>query len=436
MHTKSVYKSWVLLIALAVALLPFQTRTAKASCMCEAMALATEEMEWNMEGSGTVPVIKDHVTDEFKAYRSWFISIFWEDNFLPLLQMLATQLSTSSMQQSQMIGSMIDAENYSETQRALQEVKAEAQRIYNPSVGMCELGSGVKSLATSERRGEFNARVMSQRSISRQLGTRGSSGSSGGIDQASRMQQFRTKFCDKRSNNGGLETVCSATSETANSDIDYSRMIDAPLTLNVNLSGEPGVNGDDEAAVFELASNLYSHDLIARPSAALLAPDPKGGVTNMQKNYLDARAVIAKRSVAEASYNAIVALKSAGSNESGSYLTAILQGFGMSANEAKSLIGDNPSYFAQMGVMTKVAQNPNFYTKLYESPENVRRKDVALQAIELMQKYDILESNLRTEASLSVLLELALQDQQDEAEGEINPQTSLGAPAPKATGSN
>ena len=65
-------------------------------------------------------------------------------------------------------------------------------------------------------------------------------------------------------------------------------------------------------------------------------------------------------------------------------------------------------------------KNPNFYTNLIVKPANVQRKGVALQAIGLMQKFDMLKSYLRSEASLSVLLELAVIDLQDDVENEIN----------------
>ena len=57
---------------------------------------------------------------------------------------------------------------------------------------------------------------------------------------------------------------------------------------------------------------------------------------------------------------------------------------------------------------------------MIDKPANVLRKGVALQAIGLMQKFDMLESYLRSEASLSVLLELAVMDLQDKVENQLN----------------
>ena len=77
-----------------------------------------------------------------------------------------------------------------------------------------------------------------------------------------------------------------------------------------------------------------------------------------------------------------------------------------------------------MEVLTKkVYQKPDFYTNLYDTPANVDRKEVAMQAIGLMQKFDIFKSYLRNEASLSVLLEMEVVTLQNEVENEINQMT-------------
>ena len=46
-----------------------------------------------------------------------------------------------------------------------------------------------------------------------------------------------------------------------------------------------------------------------------------------------------------------------------------------------------------------------------------------------MQKFDLFKSYLRNEASLSILLELAVMDLQEEVENEINQAHSGGTPA-------
>ena len=256
--------------------------------------------------------------------------------------------------------------------------------------------------------------------------------------------QFREKFCDRRDNNDGLNYMCdwnqdgnpgpnigAADPVRMNKDIDYIRTVDAPWTLNMDLVGAgAGALTNEEEEIFALASNLYGQNVFVRPPAGQLEGVPNQRISNMQKLYLDMRSVVAKRAVAENSFNAITAMKSEGTPGSRDYLLALMRELGVTQEDANRMLGANPSYYAQMEVLTKkIYQNPDFYTNLYDKPANVERKGVALQAIGLMQKFDLFKSYLRNEASLSILLELAVMDLQEEVENEINQAHSGGTPA-------
>jgi hypothetical protein len=123
--------------------------------------------------------------------------------------------------------------------------------------------------------------------------------------------------------------------------------------------------------------------------------------------------------VAENSFNAIVGLTTAGTSslppagapagatgtQTNRFLGAILTELGVPANEVYTIIGRDPSYYAQLEILAKkIYQNPDFYTNLYDKPANVARKGVALKAIELMLDRAIFESQLRQEMVTSVLL--------------------------------
>jgi len=74
-----------------------------------------------------------------------------------------------------------------------------------------------------------------------------------------------------------------------------------------------------------------------------------------------------------------------------------------------------------MEVLTKkIHQNPVFFTELYDKPANVMRKQVAMQAVELMQKRDMYRSLLRSEAVFSVMLETAISQQQQKLKNEVD----------------
>src|SRR5690606_22986449 len=80
-------------------------------------------------------------------------------------------------------------------------------------------------------------------------------------------------------------------------------------------------------------------------------------------------------------------------------------GDGTNEDEIFELIGEQPSYYAQLEILTKkIYQNPDFYANLYDKPANVERKSTALKAIDLMLDRAMYESQLRREMVLSVLL--------------------------------
>lgn len=441
------------LMAIAPFILAGAAKEAKACDSCMMGVMMTEIQAWLMPTDGTYFRLTRHMTSEVTAQKVWWVSIFWEDNILPALMLMTDQLSAMAMQQMQMVGSFMDAKHQLETQQLLQKIAARTHKDYHPSVGLCEFGTGAKSLAASDRKAEMNAVILSQRSQDRNLGavnTAAAIGEEG--DKIARIRQFREKFCDPADNNNGLGFLCDhdqkgmpgpavgGPPERMNKDIDFARTIGAPWTLDMdfisttpdpfdgNIPAETLTNNEEE--VIALASHLYGENVFIRPPAKSLERQPNQRISNMQMLYLDMRSVIAKRAVAENSFNAIAAMKSEGTPASKDYLVALIRELGVPDAEASKMMGDNPSYYAQMEILTKkLYQNPDFYTNLYDKPANVERKGVALQAIGLMQKFDLFKSYLRNEASLSVLLELAVMDLQNEVENEINQMTSEGTPS-------
>ena len=431
------FKFCALFVLLFCAGLNIKPNTAYAQCcLCEVEVGQAELKEWGE----TTNTINQFVTNEFLGHRAWLVSTFFEDNILPAMMMMTEQLTTVAMMQMQAIGSFFDAKHQMETQQVFQTLQARAHKDYHPSVGMCEFGSGVKSLAATERKGEYNAVLMAQRSQDRALGNAYTAASTGkAADKEARIRQFREKFCDPADNDNGLGYMCdweqdndlkgnigASDADRMNKDIDFVRTVDAPWTIDVDFTDS--VLTDHEEEVLALSSNLYGHDVFARPPPGSLK-NLTGRITPAQKFYMDSRALIAKRSVAENSFNAITAMKSKGTAGSMEYLRAILAEILEDPDAASLLLGDpgtsggsyEPSYYAQMEVLTKkIYQNPDFYTNLYDTPANVERKNVAMQATALMQKFDLFKSYLRKEASLSMLLELAVIDLQNRVENDFN----------------
>ena len=379
----------------------------------------------------------DHFSEEINQNRQWLVEYFWLDPVegdtpggLAAMMLMAEQLTANAIQRTQIIGTFFDAKHQLETQRLFQTLTARAHKDYHPSEEMCTVGTATRSLAASERLSDLVSTAYSRRSIDRQLLSANTIAMDDGTDtdKRSRLAQFITHYCNPNDNTGNLGLLCSrrtAPTENRNRDINFTTTLDLPLTLNIDIA-DPVVS-DDERAVHALTANLISNQIM--PSVAnqkLMSRDitiPAYGPS--AETYLDSRALVAKRSVAANSLTAITALKAAGAPESQPFIYAIIQELSpdlLNAENIMELLGERPSYHAQMEVLTKkLYQHPKFYSDLYDKPANVIRKDVAIQAAELMQKRDIYRSFLRSEMTLATMLEAALLSEQENLKNEINP---------------
>lgn len=380
-------------------------------------------------------ITNEFVTEEFRFHRQWVVEVLFEQHILPAMMLFAEQISAMAMNQVVSVGMFLDAKHQLETQRLFQQMMAQAHKDYQPSEGMCTFGTNVRSLAASDRRVDLTAMGISNRVLQREL-LSGDSIAGGGqtSDYLSRIAQFRTLYCDPMDNSDGLSLLCPEQSvhpARKNADINYTSVFETPLTLPLDFTPDGDVYHPDnlhednlstsEEDIFALAANLYAHNVAPTIPPTFLSDE--AGVANPQgvNHYLNVRAIAAKRSVARNSFASIAALKSSGELEVQPYMYAIMREMGIAEAEIPVYLGDRPSYHAQMEILTKkLYQNPIFYTELYDKPANVDRKIVSMQAIGLMQRRDIYRSMLRSEAILSVMLETALEEQQDKVSNEIN----------------
>lgn len=405
---------------------------ASGACVNCAVVIAQGELtRQNMEDEHDET--RAHFNAEFTSWEEWMRDVFTPP-FKPILYDMAEQMTAHAMFSLFALGLMLDSKQQLEVQRLFQTKVAEAHREYQPSVGICSVGTTIRSLSASERRGEVTAFVLSQRSQDRELGNMHSAAAGGGAnDKNSRLEQFRRRYCDTLDNNKTNMQVCKTANgtrqATLNKDIDYNRTVDSQRTMDVDFTD--GTLTGDEEDVMALSSNLYSHDVFGRIDESIYNDTDPLIQADKLRMLLEQRQIVAKRSVAENSFNTIVGMKSYGSPDSGDslvgssvdtgkYLKIILQELGMTPEDAAKFLGERPSYFTQMEVVTKkVFQQPTFYADLYDKPTNVDRKKVALQAISLMQDFDTWQSYLRIESLLSVMLEMEVGKYQGKVENSI-----------------
>lgn len=372
---------------------------------------------------------RTHIDTEHTDTRTWIQDVWWDTMLAPALQDMANEISTVGMASTMAVGSFFDAQNHIQAQRSLSELKARAHKDYMPSSSLCVFGTGIKSLASSQHNSMTTKNSLVKWSLDRQLGNSSVAGSEGSAqDKTIRVMKFKEIYCDPLDNAGAFSKFCeidgtnTVVNERVNADIDYTRVFDSPLTLDLDFENHAISN--DEEDIMALAKNLYAHDIYYRPSIGSLA------IGSNQDDYMNARAVIAKRNVAENSFFSIAAMKSRGSVSDPQYIQNAIRQMGVGttdANELTEYLGENPSYHAQMEILTKkLYQNPNFYINLIDNPANVDRQHAAMQSFELMQQRDIFESFLRTEMLLSMLVELELDELQEEVQNDLSAMPSYG----------
>ena len=398
-------------------------------CSCIGSTVGTDFTEWLINDFGGMAL---YFGIEFFMVRNiWYDQTLWQRNILPAMIQMGSQLAAVGTHQVAAIGMFLDAQQQLETQRLLQQLHAQATKDYQPSEGLCEFGTRMKSLASTERKGEANALILSDRSNDRLLGNKGTVTLGGSVDDTRiRFDQFQTTYCDTYDNNGSFKFICpdlapdgdpdQAQMARFNRDVDYQKTIQDPWTIGFDftMGGDPASADQD---VIAMANNLYGYDSFVRVGSIGLKNRDDDSITGLQQSYLGMRAAVAKTKVAENSFNALMAMKGEGSVGSRDFIVSYLEELGLPTAEIDEFLGENPSYYAQMEILTKKAyQSPMFYTNLYDTPTNVARKGVAIQAIGLIQKFDLLKSYLRTEASLSILLELSVQQLQRQVEDNIS----------------
>ena len=448
--------SLVLLLAMVLVIMMPPKKEAKAFCICCCICEIPPNIATQVLITARHTALREVVfgranpvpygVGRLGLYQTWFYEVFFLQNVAPALQMMTEQLVTTSMQQMMIIGGFFDAKIQLDTQRLLQERTAEAHKDYHPSIGMCEIGTNVRSLGQSTHNGNLTRQVLAKHYEDRMIGKQNSNAAGGpaydlyGNDktgETGRVNTFTKKFCERKdmNNTGAANTglfFCSAAGKPLeNADIDFTRTVMLPRVINFDFA-LPEENNNAE--IFELSNYLYGHHVFQRPDKDII---PKKSAND---EYLDMRSVIAKRSVAQNSFNAIVGMKARGSIDEDPYnnisprgystdtyefMANILKQLGMPDGEIQFYLGrpeenNQMSYYAQMEILSKkMYQRPEFYTNLYDKPANVKRMHASMKAIGLMLDRDIYDSQLRSEAMLSLLLETQVIRLQKDVEDKI-----------------
>lgn len=410
---------------------------------CSSMCACTSTNETGQPSDPSTTL--GHITKTFSDHRTWLVDVIFQDSapgnpegLLAAMQLMTNQLTSIGMQQVHAIGMFFDAKHQLETQRIFQKMTAEAHIRYKVSDALCLVGTNTRGLASSSRLSDLATATIAKRSVDRLL-LNGDSISTDGLvsDKASRLANYILKYCNPRDNAGNLRSLCmkgdaSRDPLDMNRDINYAATLSIPLTLDIDFSATDTENpSKDEEAVFALINNLVGHEVNEIiPNDDLVTDDNSQIHLQGYLALMDSRALAAKKSVAINAIASAAGLKAKGPEGVDPYMYAIIGhlGTGLTPVQIEEMLGNNLSYHARMEVLTKIAnQDVDSITALMENPDNVARRDVALLALELIQKSDTRRIFNRTEMTAAMMLETALMREQERLTGLIKPNAGSNA---------
>lgn len=411
------------------------TRSAYACSLCDPIFNLAQVQIINayaeLKHEQTRRNVNRHTDEQFEKQKDWDLNVFFNDYWGNAMMLMAEQLSAVALDQMMIVGTFFDAKHQLETQRLFGQLAAQAHKDYQPSEGLCSMGSTYRNLAYAERNADLTSWTLSRRSLARQLMNKNSIGTEGQVtDSASRVALYLKTYCDKNDNARNLDGICDngVTNERKNKDVDFVRTLYSPMSLDANFSDNTATNDETDLLAFQ--ANIFANTINKTAMASGYVDQQYNVYTGKQdgnlQQFLDLRAIAAMRGVAQTSFNDLAGMKTSGSTTASGnalYIQAAIKQLspGMSDADAQKIAGNNPSYDAQMEILTqKLLQDSQFYTDLYDKPANIARKGAALQAIATIQDRDNYKSTLRSEMLWSQLLELKLIEAQSNMQNRIN----------------
>lgn len=368
-------------------------------------------------------------------------------NYVKALMAMTQQFSTVMAQQAQIVGTFFDAQIHMNDDKWLQNKRGDAFKEFQPGMQMCHFATFAQDFPALMEKEKINTRTLNRYFLDRQRGNvKGDelakgTGSPGGMrqDYATRLRQFKTYYCNEEYN--GIhrfpaEFGCVGETDRIDNDINYTR-IDSQETLDIDF--QDGETSDAETDILEMGKYLFSHNVFSNVPDKFFYNEnavlERNKVRDTAYYLSDMRSLIALRAPLIDSYSQIMALKGKGTSIARDNMKSYLEDMGLDEDTLIEILGEDPedpddksgpSEQAMLDIMmSKMTQNPDFYTGMYDTPANVRRNRVALQAIENMAGNKELQSALRMEMLLSIKLETRLRKYQDKLNEDIQSNLSV-----------
>ena len=335
-----------------------------------------------------------------------------DQSWLKGFRSFGNKITTALISQTTSLGSFINAQALSEAKAAREANLGRTAKAYATSEALCRFGTLSQSLAASEALKNSNKLIINSILNNRERAPVGTANADPINAVQTRVNQLANNYCDPTQGNLSLNRLCEDSKDSSrfNKDVSYTRALDVPMTLDIAFTETPNsATAKDQEDVLALSETLF-------PAQPL---DKSYSNSEYLTDSSEYRSLQAMRNVAKSSLVTTIAEKAKGTKGSEEFISKLMQALGVPEAQAKQMMGENPSYFAQMEVLTKkLYQDPAFYVNLVDTPANVQRQKAAIRAIKLQQGHDLAETVKRREMLLAILLELKIRERAAMVEGQ------------------
>jgi len=329
------------------------------------------EQEENFIEDKITTTAKDEVItrlEEFDQNIREGLSTWWREHFEPALKEMTTQLHASQIDQTRVLGSMMDAQTQNEYMQDMQRREIQAQRRYAENELTCQIDSVAQGQTKAVRMGRAAARALTKDSQSRRMNAAGTAGVHGpGAEQRERWEEYTTRFCDPEKGGQG----CNGTAgDLAGRHVDLPRLLWADKqTLDMT--------SPDNKVVVDAVIKYMLSPQSPKPVPQDMMDSPPG-----QQAFLQQRTLTARHNVL---YNTVAMM-----------IGQRMGGSGVNTQDMRVAAGLPPmgesidaSYAEIMHAVTKDRfHNPEYIVRLVQNPEQVVREQGAVNAVRLQQLND------------------------------------------------
>jgi hypothetical protein len=386
--TKRVKSCSTLLALTAVLVFPVVALPTAAQAQCENSFTATStfnqmsqdiardindfiEQEENFIEDKITTTAKDEVItrlEEFDENIREGLSTWWREHFEPALKEMTSQLHASQIDQSRVLGSMIDAQAQNEFMQEMQRREVQAQYRYKENELTCQIDTVAQGQTRAIRMARAAARALAKDSQPRRMNAAGTAAIRGqGAEQRERWEEYISRFCDPDKGGQGCDGTAG---DLAGRHVDLPRLLWADqLTLDMTTP--------DNKLVVEAVMKYMLSPQSQKPVPAEMVSSPAG-----QQALLQQRTIVARHNTI---YNAVAMM-----------IGQRMSGSGVNTQEMREAAGLPPmpesmdaSYAEIMHAVTKDRfHNPEYIVRLVQNPEQVVREQGAVNAVRLQQLND------------------------------------------------